>query len=239
MSVRSCNASRGNSIWETRIWRPFASKPHWSTRNQWKSRSPETCFPGVSRCGKHESEVQTPRNPIGRPGTNGNWVRGRISAYYWLKAQLKFWTHFSSRSRSEWRVDTNIRAGQVRTFSSTSRVRVCIARVRVEYEYASLEYEYEYASLEYESSTSMHRSSTSRVRVCIARVRVEYEYASLEYESSTSMHRSSTSRVRVCIARVRVEYEYYKMTKQFGRQNRFLFKFAMSSFRGSRIEVIV
>ena len=27
---------------------------------------------GVIRCGEHESGVQTPRNLIGRPGTNGN-----------------------------------------------------------------------------------------------------------------------------------------------------------------------
>ena len=30
---------------------------------------------GVIRYGKHESGVQTPRNPIGRLGTNGNRVR--------------------------------------------------------------------------------------------------------------------------------------------------------------------
>ena len=29
-------------------------------------------LPEVSRCGKHESGVPTPRNPIDRPGTNGN-----------------------------------------------------------------------------------------------------------------------------------------------------------------------
>jgi hypothetical protein len=29
----------------------------------------------VTRCGEHESEVETPRNPIGRQGTNGNRVR--------------------------------------------------------------------------------------------------------------------------------------------------------------------
>jgi hypothetical protein len=28
----------------------------------------------VVRCGEHESEAQTPRHPIGRPGTNGNRV---------------------------------------------------------------------------------------------------------------------------------------------------------------------
>jgi hypothetical protein len=29
----------------------------------------------VTRCGDHESAVETPRNPIGRPGTNENRVR--------------------------------------------------------------------------------------------------------------------------------------------------------------------
>ena len=69
--------SWGFSMRETWIRRPNTSKPHWSTGKQWKSSSPETCFPGVSRCGKHESGAQIPRKPIGRLGTNGNRVRGK------------------------------------------------------------------------------------------------------------------------------------------------------------------
>jgi hypothetical protein len=34
-----------------------------------------TMVQGVIRCGEHESGVQTPQNPIGRPGTNENRVR--------------------------------------------------------------------------------------------------------------------------------------------------------------------
>ena len=63
---------KGMSIRETRIRCPITSKPHWSTGNQWKSRSLQTRSPRVCRCGKHESGAQSPRNPIGRPGTNGN-----------------------------------------------------------------------------------------------------------------------------------------------------------------------
>ena len=63
--------SWGISMRETRIRRPKTSKPHWSTGNQWKSSSPETCFPEVSRYGKSESGAQKRRKPIGRPGTNG------------------------------------------------------------------------------------------------------------------------------------------------------------------------
>ena len=35
----------------------------------------------VTRCGEHESGVQNPRKPIGRPGTNENRVRGKIPPY--------------------------------------------------------------------------------------------------------------------------------------------------------------
>jgi hypothetical protein len=73
-TVITFDAVRGNSMWGTRIWGPLASKPHWSTRNQWKSSFLETRYAGVSRCEKRESEVRWPRKPIGRPGTNGNRV---------------------------------------------------------------------------------------------------------------------------------------------------------------------
>ena len=63
---------RGMSIRETRIQCPITSKPHWSTGNQWKSRSLKTPSSRVCGCGKHESSAQSPRNPIGRPGTNRN-----------------------------------------------------------------------------------------------------------------------------------------------------------------------
>ena len=36
----------------------------------------------VIRCGEHESWVQNPRKAIGRPGTNGNRVRGKVSPYH-------------------------------------------------------------------------------------------------------------------------------------------------------------
>ena len=71
----------GISMRETRIRRPNTSKPHWSIGNQWKSSSRERRYSEVSRCGKHESGAQTPRKPIGRPGTNGNRVRGKTSPY--------------------------------------------------------------------------------------------------------------------------------------------------------------
>ena len=66
---------RGISMRGTRIRGPITSKSHWSTGNQWKSRSLETRSPGVSRCGKDDSGAQSPQNPIGRRGTNGNRER--------------------------------------------------------------------------------------------------------------------------------------------------------------------
>ena len=74
LSVTRHDARRGISMRGTWIRGPNTSKPHWSAGNQWKSSLPETGFPGVSRRGEHESEAQTPRTPIGRPGTNGNRV---------------------------------------------------------------------------------------------------------------------------------------------------------------------
>ena len=63
---------------------------------------------GVTRCGEHESAIQTTRKLIDRLGINENRVLGKIPPYHRLKAQLKFCTHFSSRGRFEGRVDTNI-----------------------------------------------------------------------------------------------------------------------------------
>ena len=54
---------------------------------------------GVIRCGEHESETQTPRNPIGRPGTNGNRGRGNTPFVSRLKEQLKSFMYFSYRRR--------------------------------------------------------------------------------------------------------------------------------------------
>ena len=48
------------------------------------------------------------RKLIDRLWSKDNRVRGRMPAYYCLKAQLKSSTHFSSRSRCEGRVDTKI-----------------------------------------------------------------------------------------------------------------------------------
>ena len=67
-----------------------------------------TIVRGVIRCGELESEVRSPGKPIGRRGTIENRVRGKISPYHSLKAQLTSCNHFSSRSRSEGRIDTNI-----------------------------------------------------------------------------------------------------------------------------------
>ena len=50
----------------TRILNRNTSKPHWSTGNQWKSSSPETRYPEVSRREKHEAAVETPRKFAGR-----------------------------------------------------------------------------------------------------------------------------------------------------------------------------
>ena len=36
----------------------------------------------VTRCGEREFEVETPRNPIDRSGTNGNRVLEKISPYF-------------------------------------------------------------------------------------------------------------------------------------------------------------
>ena len=40
----------------------------------------------VTRYGKHESGVQTPRKPIGRPGTNGDRVRQKQPLLWYLDA---------------------------------------------------------------------------------------------------------------------------------------------------------
>ena len=63
-AVITFDAHRGNSMWGTRIWGPLASKPHWSTRNQWKSSFLKTRYSGVCRCGKHESGAQIPGKPM-------------------------------------------------------------------------------------------------------------------------------------------------------------------------------
>ena len=48
--------------------------------NQWKSSSLKTRFSEESRCGEHECRVLIPRNPIGRPKTDGNRA-GREQAF--------------------------------------------------------------------------------------------------------------------------------------------------------------
>jgi hypothetical protein len=73
-------------MWGTRIRGPKPSKPHWSTGNQWKSSFLETRYSEASRCGKHESDAQTPRKPIGRPGTNENRARRKHVILSYLDA---------------------------------------------------------------------------------------------------------------------------------------------------------
>ena len=95
------------STWETRIRGPNTSITHWSTGNQWKSGRPETRFPNVSRCGKHESGAEKSRNPLVHPQPMEFELAEKfLSILDWKKN----WSHvFTSHiGRGLERVDTGI-----------------------------------------------------------------------------------------------------------------------------------
>ena len=64
----------GNRPLGVRIWGPLASRPHWPIRNQWKSSFSIKSDLGIVWRGESECGVLSPRNLIGRPGTNGNQI---------------------------------------------------------------------------------------------------------------------------------------------------------------------